>query len=218
MKEIKKFGVIGGLLVLLLAGIYEGDINPVQFTRKSAGNVSAEVTQVNLEDYKLVEVKPCDLNGDRQANVVVDIGYDSDYANRDYYGFTNEIGQLFYVHADEIILQSDDEENNGDDRYCPDEAKVDGVEADDLDEGHVIADSLGGVSNAYNITPQDSNLNRHGTQADLEGEMRDALASGKQVTDFNANINYSDDSMTPSSYQITYLINGKQKSYSFENK
>lgn len=218
MKEIKKFGFIGGLLVMLIAGFYEEDINIGQFAGKTTENVSAEVTQVNLEDYKLVEVKPCDLSGNRQANVVVDIGYDSDYANRDYYGFTNELGQLFYVHADEIILQNDEEENNGDDRYCRDEAKVDGVEADDLDEGHVIADSLGGVSNAYNITPQDSNLNRHGTQADLEEEMREALASGKSVTDFNADITYSDESMTPSSYQITYLINGKQKSYSFDNK
>lgn len=218
MKEIKKFGLVGGLLVMLLVGIYEGDINIGNISAQSQKSVSSEITQVNIDDYKLVEVKPCDLSGDRQANVVVDIGYDSDYANRDYYGFTNENGQLFYVHADKIVLQNDEEENSGDDRYCPDEAKIDGVEADDLDEGHVIADSLGGVSNAYNITPQDSNLNHHGTQADLEGEMRDALASGKQVTDFNANINYLDDSMTPSSYQISYLTNGKQRSYSFENK
>lgn len=217
MKEIKKFGLVGGLLVIFLVGIYEGDINIGNIRTQSSANVSAEVTQVNIDDYKFLEVKPCDLSGNRQDNVVVDIGYDSDYANRDYYGFTNEKGQLFYVHADEIILQNDEEENNGADRYCPDEAKVDGVEADNLDEGHVIADSLGGVSNAYNITPQASNLNRHGTQADLEGEMRDALASGKSVTEFNANINYGDDSMTPASYQITYLINGKQKSYSFDN-
>ena len=54
---------------------------------------------------------------------------------------------------------------NASGRYCNDEAKVPGVEEPDLDEGHVIADSLGGVSNAYNITPQNSTLNRHGDQA-----------------------------------------------------
>lgn len=40
--------------------------------------------------------------------------------------------------------------------------------------GHVIADSLGGVSNAYNITPQDSTLNRDGDQAYMEKVIRDA--------------------------------------------
>lgn len=33
-----------------------------------------------------------------------------------------------------------------------------GVESDNLDEEHVIADSLGEISNAYNITPQNSTL------------------------------------------------------------
>lgn len=215
-KVFKKYGLLGGLIILIVTGIYEGNI---QFsTSNDTSGVNAQVMQVNLEDYKLLSVDACNLSGDRKANVVVDIGYDSDYANRDYYGFTNAKGQLFYVHADEIIMQNDKEENNGSDRYCQDEAKVDGVEADDLDEGHVIADSLGGVSNAYNITPQDSNLNRHGTQADLEEEMREALSEGKAVTNFNANINYSDDSMTPVSYEISYLINGREKSYIFDNK
>ncbi|MBM7663980.1 hypothetical protein JOC25_000436 [Solibacillus kalamii] len=71
--------------------------------------------------------------------------------------------------ANEIILQDDHNEpvlSSG--RYYPDEAKVPGVESDVLDEGHVIADSLGGVSNAYNITPQNSTLNRHGNQAYME--------------------------------------------------
>lgn len=216
MKEYKKFGLVGSLIALLLVGIYEGEITLPAFV---SGNteVSAEVTKVNIEDYKLVSVESCNLSGDRQANVVVDIGYDSDYAYRDYYGFTNERGQLFYVHADNIILQNDKEENNGDDRYCPDEAKVDGVESANFDEGHVIADSLGGVSNAYNITPQDSDLNRHGVQADFEEEIRNALTTGKQVTDFNASINYSDNSMIPQSYEISYLINEKQRTYSFDN-
>lgn len=65
--------------------------------------------------------------------------------------------------AEEILLQNDETEDvTSAGRYYHDEAKVPGVEHSDLDEGHVIADSLGGVSNAYNITPQDSILNRHG--------------------------------------------------------
>lgn len=38
MKEIKKFGLVGGLLVMLLVGIYEGDIN--------IGNISAQSQKV----------------------------------------------------------------------------------------------------------------------------------------------------------------------------
>ena len=105
------------------------------------------------------------MSGYREPNVVVDIGY----GDREYWAFTNEYGQLVRVIADEIILQDDSNEpvlSSG--RYYSDEAKVPGVESDVLDEGHIIADSLGGVSNAYNITPQDSTLNRHGDQAYME--------------------------------------------------
>ena len=61
--------------------------------------------------------------------------------------------------------------------------KVSGVENKDLDEGHIIADSLGGVSNAYNITPQNSTLNRHADQAYMEKMIRDAGG----CTDFDSN-------------------------------
>ncbi|MCP6324219.1 hypothetical protein NL453_27725, partial [Klebsiella pneumoniae] len=85
-----------------------------------------------------------DVSGYREANIVVDIGY----GDREYWAFTNEHGQLELVVAAEIIVQDDSSEpvlSSG--RYYSDEAKVPGVESDILDEGHVIADSLGGVSN-----------------------------------------------------------------------
>ena len=89
-------------------------------------------------------------------------------------GFTNEYGQLVRVIA-KIILQDDKNEPvTSDGRYYKDGAKVPGTESETLDEGHVIADSLGGVSNAYNITPQDSTLNRYGDQAYMEKIIRDA--------------------------------------------
>ena len=131
-------------------------------------------TQSNNElfsGYKLIEVDGGDLSGHREPNVVVDIGF----GDREYWAFTNEYGQLVRVIADEIIIQDDNNEpvtSSG--RYYSDEAKVPGVERDDLDEGHIIADSLGGVSNAYNITPQESTLNRHGDQAYMEDAIRKA--------------------------------------------
>lgn len=213
---MNKKKIIIGLLALIVMLVAE---NGLLKTQEVPEEVATQIKSINTSDYKMVTSSPCDLTGERKENVVVDIGYDSTYANREYYAFTNENSQLFYVYAPEIILQNDDEENNGDDRYCSDEAKVPGVEASDLDEGHVIADSLGGVSNAYNITPQDSTVNRSGAQADFEEEIRQALSSGKTVTNFNALIVYDDtETMIPASYKINYQINDTQKYYEFENK
>ncbi len=160
-------------------------------------------------------VEACNTSGYRQPNVKVDIGFDSSYANREYWAYTNEYSQLVYVSADEIIVQNDDiEPVKSNDRYCNDEAKVSGVESSELDEGHVIADSLGGVSNAYNITPQESQLNRYGTQADIEKSIRNAGGA----TNFEATIAYSDNTtMIPSTYSISYYIGNTPYSYEFSN-
>lgn len=161
--------------------------------------------------YKLIEVDGGDMSGYREPNVVVDIGY----GDREYWAFTNEYGQLVRVIADEIILQDDLNEpvlSSG--RYYSDEAKVPGVESDILDEGHIIADSLGGVSNAYNITPQESTLNRHGDQAYLE----DAIRKAGGATNFEAIITYPNtETQIPSSYQYTYTLMGNKIVDKFDN-
>ncbi|MFC4322615.1 DNA/RNA non-specific endonuclease [Litchfieldia salsa] len=171
-------------------------------------------TQPNNElfsGYKLIEVDGGDLSGYREPNVVVDIGY----GEREYWAFTNEYGQLVRVIADEIILQDDSNEpvlSSG--RYYSDEAKVPGVESDILDEGHIIADSLGGVANAYNITPQDSKLNRHGDQAYMEEMIRSAGGA----TNFEAIITYPNtETQIPSSYQYTYTLMGNEIVDTFDN-
>jgi hypothetical protein len=171
-------------------------------------------TQANNElfsGYKLIEVDGGDLSGLREPNVVVDIGY----GDREYWAFTNEHGQLIRVVAKEIIIQDDDNEpvtSSG--RYYSDEAKVPGVESDVLDEGHVIADSLGGVSNAYNITPQDSTLNRHGDQAYME----DNIHKAGGATNFEALITYPNtQTQIPSSYQYTYTLKGNVIVDKFDN-
>ncbi|WP_214484820.1 DNA/RNA non-specific endonuclease [Bacillus sp. SM2101] len=161
--------------------------------------------------YKLIEVDGGDSSGYREPNVVVDIGY----GDRKYWAFTNEYGQLVRVIADEIIIQNDSNEpvlSSG--RYYSDEAKVPGVESDVLDEGHIIADSLGGVSNAYNITPQDSTLNRHGDQAYME----DVIRSASGATNFEAIIIYPNtETQIPSSYQYTYTLMGNEIVNTFDN-
>lgn len=161
--------------------------------------------------YQLINVDGGVLSGYREANVVVDIGY----GEREYWAFTNEHGQLVRVLAEEIVLQDDDTEDvTSDGRYFNDEAKVPGVEHSELDEGHVIADSLGGVSNAYNITPQDSTLNRYGDQAYME----DVIRKAGGATDFEAIIIYPDTSThIPSHYEYTYTVRGNVVTDSFDN-
>ena len=173
-------------------------------------------TQTNATEdifsgYRLIEVDGGNLSGYREPNVVVNIGF----GDREYYAFTNEYCQLVKVIAKEIILQDDSKEPvNSNGRYYPDEAKVPGVESPNLDEGHVIADSLGGVSNAYNITPQNSTLNRHGDQAYMEKVIRDAGG----CTDFVAIITYPNTStQIPSHYSYTYTINGNVIKDEFDN-
>lgn len=161
--------------------------------------------------YKLIEVDGGDLSGHREPNVVVDIGF----GDREYFAFTNEYGQLVRVIAAEIVLQDEQKEPvlpSG--RYYRDEAKVPGVESETLDEGHVIADSLGGVSNAYNITPQNSTLNRHGDQAYME----DAIRKAGGATHFEAIITYPNTTtQIPSKYQYTYTLKGNVIVDSFDN-
>lgn len=164
-----------------------------------------------FQGYRKIEVDGGDLSGDREAKVVVDIGF----GEREYYAFTNEHGQLVKVIANEIVVQDDRTEPvlaTG--RYFRDEAKVPGVESKTLDEGHVIADSLGGVSNAYNITPQNSTLNRHGDQAYMEKAIRQAGG----CTDFTAIITYGDtETQIPNHYSYTYTLKGSVINDAFDN-
>ena len=163
------------------------------------------------DGYELIEVYGGELSGYRAANVVVDVGF----GDREYWAYTNEYGQLVRVVAAEIILQDDASEPiNSEGRYYDDEAKVPGTENSNLDEGHVIADSLGGVANAYNITPQDSVLNRHGNQAYMERTIQQAGGA----TNFEAIITYPNTTThVPSYYRYTYTINGYQVVDEFEN-
>lgn len=173
--------------------------------------VEEKQASVSHDGYTLIEVDGGDLSGYREANVVVDIGF----GDRQYWAYTNEHGQLVRVVADEIIVQDDATEPvNSNGRYYGDEAKVPGTEDANLDEGHIIADSLGGVANAYNITPQDSVLNRHGDQAYMERTIQQAGGA----TNFEAIITYPNTTtQIPSRYKYTYTVNGNQVVDEFDN-
>ncbi|WKA55522.1 DNA/RNA non-specific endonuclease [Planococcus shixiaomingii] len=191
--------------------VKEKEAQELAAKEKASSEAEAKLNDELFAGYEMIEVDGGDVSGYREPKIVVDIGY----GDREYWAFTNEHGQLARVVAAEIIVQDDHNEpvlSTG--RYYSDEAKVPGVESDILDEGHVIADSLGGVSNAYNITPQESTLNRHGDQAYMEDVIRDASGA----TNFEAIITYPDtDTQIPSSYQYTYTVMGNEVVDTFDN-
>ena len=164
-----------------------------------------------LDTNTIIDVDGGDLSGHREPNVKVDIGY----GNRKYWAYTNSYGQLVKVTASKIILQDDKNEDvNSDGRYYDDEAKVPGVERKDMAEGHVIADSLGGVANAYNITPQNATLNSKGAIYEIEDQIRKAGG----CTNFTAIITYPNtDTQIPDHYSYTYTINGQTYTRDFYN-
>lgn len=179
---------------------------------KSSQESSGDLGSPDTTNHTLIKVDGGDTSGHRQANVVVNIGH----GNRDYWAYTNAHGQLVRVTAKEIILQNDETEDvNSSGRYYSKMADVPGVGAKyGYDRGHVIADSLGGVSNAYNITPQEATLNRHGDQAYMERNIRDAGGA----TDFEAIITYPDtNTQIPSHYEMRYTIKGNRVVDKFEN-
>lgn len=177
----------------------------------AAGIKESSAYKYDGKIYKIVEVDGGDMSGDRLPDVAVDVGY----GDRVYWALTNKYGQLIHVIAEKVVLQDDNKEPvTSAGRYYPDEANIPGTERADLDQGHVIADSLGGVSNAYNITPQDSTLNRHGDQAYMEKVIRDAGG----CKDFVATITYPDtDTQIPSHYHFEYVLKGNKVIDDFDN-
>lgn len=208
--------------ILFLSGCTDADVSVPTSTEETVEEEPTQEEQTTetpspeqeedlFEGYTQIEVDGGDQSGTREANVVVDIGF----GDREYWAFTNEHGQLIRVIADEITLQDDETEDvNSSGRYYSDEAKVPGVEDPNLDEGHIIADSLGGVSNAYNITPQNSALNRYGDQAFME----DVIRKAGGAKDFEAIITYPNTTtQIPSRYQYTYTVRGNTVTDTYDN-
>lgn len=170
----------------------------------------AAITAASIKDVSLCGAEITR----REPNVVVSIGAIDDGIQREYFGVTNSTGQLVEVIAREIILQDDDTETvTADGRYCEQMPDVPGA-GNGYDRGHVIADSLGGESNLYNLTPQQSTLNRHGDQAFIEDQIR--KAGGAQ--DFHAIITYPDaNADIPLQYSIASSIAGNATVHTFAN-
>ncbi len=71
------------------------------------------------------------------------------------------------------------------------------------DRGHLVAETLGGPNNSWNVVPMYQWFNRRGPYRKMELTLESALAQGKQVL-FSATINYGNsDGRIPSAFEIT---------------
>ncbi len=166
----------------------------------------------SLLSNTMITIDTCNLDGSRQPNVMVDIGAGS----RVYYGYTNEYSQLAYVQANSLQLQNSATEALVDGRYCEAQASVSEASGS-YNRGHGIGDALGGVSNAYNIFPQLTNVNS-GSYNDIEIKLQDALYNGGSVTDFELKLTYPNSSSNiPCSYTMSYSLNGTYNEHTFNN-
>ncbi|MFT8341794.1 MAG: DNA/RNA non-specific endonuclease [Clostridium beijerinckii] len=84
------------------------------------------------------------------------------------------------------------------------------------DRGHLIADRFDGSNKIENLVPMDSNLNR-GDFKKIENLLADALADGKEAT-LKVEPQYDGDSKRPSSFVVTYSIDGEEKVVVFSNE
>lgn len=82
------------------------------------------------------------------------------------------------------------------------------------DGGHLVADEFGGASEETNLVPMDSEVNRHGEWRKMERDIEKELnkESPSDVTNFEIEIDYDDDSQRPSGFTVSYTIGEGEKS------
>ena len=85
------------------------------------------------------------------------------------------------------------------------------------DRGHVVAHEFGGADTEGNLVPMDSELNRNGDWRKFEKELKAAKEAGKDVS-FVIEPQYEDDSRRPSSFIVSYTIDGEYHEKEFKNE
>lgn len=127
---------------------------------------------------------------------------------------TDSNGNIVSAHADELKFKT----HNGRLKHNPNTAnKLPGDDA-----GHIFADQFGGSPELDNLVSQRSTLNRavkgdNKTYRAMEKSWSDAMNNGKKVTDVDIKLSYKDGSSRPSSFKVSYKIDGVKIRKHFKN-
>ena len=89
-----------------------------------------------------------------------------------------------------------------------------GLETDE--GGHIIATRFDGPTDAFNLVPQDSNLNRGEWKA-MENSWADGLSKGQDVKVMVEPV-YGDDKVRPESFEVLSQVDGELTYSSFLNE
>lgn len=89
-----------------------------------------------------------------------------------------------------------------------------GLETDE--GGHILATRFDGPTDAFNLVPQDSNLNRGAWKA-MENSWADGLSNGQDVKVMVEPV-YGDDTIRPESFEVLSQIDGELTYSSFLNE
>ena len=135
---------------------------------------------------------------------------DTEYktGEHDYSYKTDGNGRIESVHADELHLK------NHDGRLSH-STNTPGKQSNDH-AGHLIADQFGGSPKLDNVVSQDGYLNTHEYRS-MERTWAKAINNGQKVTDVNIKVNYSGNSTRPSSFKVSFKIDGIKTNKTFIN-
>ena len=117
---------------------------------------------------------------------------------------TDANGNISSAHADELKFKTHDGRLNHNSNTA---GKLPGDDA-----GHLFADQFGGSPDLDNLVSQRSDLNRAVKNTDnyrsMEREWSNALKNGQNVTDVDIKLSYKNGSSRPSSFTLSYKIDG----------
>ena len=111
---------------------------------------------------------------------------------------TNEYGLIINVYTDDLKMKT----HKGRQKH---DSNTYGKKAGDQ-AGHLVGDRFGGSPKLDNLVSQAKSVNQK-TYKEIENEWAKALKKGQKVT-VNIDVIYQLGSMRPSSFKVTYVIDG----------
>ena len=126
----------------------------------------------------------------------------------DYTYKTDSNGRIENVYADELQLKN----HKG---RLSHNSNTPGKQSTDH-AGHLIADQFSGSPHLDNVVSQDGYLNTHEYRS-MERTWAKAINNGQKVTDISIKVNYSGNSSRPSSFDVSFKIDGIKIRKAFMN-